>query len=120
MGDKGGWGGNVTGESVDGGENRPVDVSGLILWVRGVDGDEDTLVAPLGWDVSALGFSRLSEGASGLGGPLLPESSWFSTFSWLQVVFQEVFLQGQQEGPDPSEDLLGDVDLCPLTEVDSG
>ena len=50
-------------------------MSGLILWVRGVDGDEDTLVAPLGWDVSGLGFSRLSEGASGHGGPLLPESS---------------------------------------------
>ena len=75
MGDKGGWGGNVTDGSIDGGENRPVDVSGLIPWVRGVDGDEDTLLAPMGWDISGFGLSRLSEGASGLGGPLLPEFS---------------------------------------------
>ena len=52
-----------------------MDVSGLILWVKGVDGEEDTLLAPLGWDVSGFGLSRLSEGASGLGGPLLPEFS---------------------------------------------
>ena len=72
MGERGGCGGNVTGGSVDGGENRPVDVSGLILLVKGVDGDEDTLVAPLGWDVIRFGLSRLSEGASGLESPLLP------------------------------------------------
>ena len=56
----------VTGGSVDGGENRPVDVSGLIPWARGVDRNEDSLGAPLGWNDSGLGFSRLSEGASGL------------------------------------------------------
>ena len=72
MGERGGYGGNVTGGSVDGGENRPVDVSGLILWVRGVDGEENALVDPLGWDIVSFGLSRLSEGASGLKSPLLP------------------------------------------------
>ena len=37
-----------------------------------------------------------------------------------ESLFEKMSQLEEQEEPAPSEDLLGDVDLCPLTEVDSG